>query len=101
MKFCRSREIAVDEQNEEVQLRIVSGHGIVTCCISRVALETMIMSMIALIRPPMIGIVTPTEVAENGFPDGFMSRPFAAALQRSISSPPAVLVVLGRNHLQG
>lgn len=42
MKFGSSRELVVDGQNKEVQLRAVNGSEIVTCRVSRVALETLV-----------------------------------------------------------
>lgn len=59
------------------------------------------MSMIALMEPPMTGIMAPAEVAENGFPDGFIFRPFAPALQRPISSLVAMAGVYGTSRLRG
>ncbi len=42
MKFGSSRQLVMDEQIKEVQLRVVSGSDIITCRVSRTALETLV-----------------------------------------------------------
>ncbi len=42
MKFGSSHELSVDERNKEVHLRAVSGSTIVTCRVSRAALEALV-----------------------------------------------------------